>query len=265
MNSLLHNPDKYNVDDVGFIHFGDNCASGIIINNILNIPHKLPFMLARFYFESIINIMKNNFDGMYDEKNLVLGFPEDKKDERYTDAIGLCRPIRGFESVIKKYGNDDDIIIYNTLYDTTYRHHFVVDEDKILNYDFVVDQGQKKIENYYRYVDTKKLLIFINFQMKDKKEEDILWFEEHLKSQNLNYKLIIFTYNDIESKIIKNNNIITITPEKDWNDWWLMDEEKQQILYEHLYNLFIRAVDDVELPEFNNTMYGIKNIQKQRI
>ena len=58
---------------IDLYHFGDQCAPGIIINDILKQKNKKMFMLAVYIFNDILNYLTEfDLNSIYDKKYLVI-------------------------------------------------------------------------------------------------------------------------------------------------------------------------------------------------
>lgn len=237
---------KYTLDEVGFIHFGDQCAPGIIIDDILQIRTKLPFVLGHFSFSSILNILKCDFAGMYDKNSLALC-----NTQCSTQCNTQCntQSITDFRSIINNFGHGTDVV--NTKYNITFNHDFIVNSAncKILNYNFIINQAKTKLDNYKTYLKTKKFLLFLNFGHCPT-DTDLREFHKYAESLNKKYRLIIFTPPKHSARISRyaayGNKIIEIAPSMNWTEWWSSYDRYD--LYKHLYDLFVRANNDIDLP-----------------
>ena len=81
--------------------------------------------------------------------------------------------------------------------------------------------------------------VFINFT----DNVDNLNINDFLKlyENKIHFHLIIFTNNDY--KIIKHENISIIKLKNDYYDWWLMNKDTKNILYEEIYMRFIEVLN----------------------
>jgi hypothetical protein len=115
---------------IDLCHLGNACAPGILINEILKIKKKTLFMLAIYHFNDIITYLNdNNYENIYD-KNLLN---------------------------ISKYP------VINIKYNFKFLHDYVFKNNKIINYDFIIDRFNTKITNFKEMLIDKNLTIFINF------------------------------------------------------------------------------------------------------
>ena len=148
--------------EINLIHFGDQCASGIIINDILKIKKKQLFMLGIYNFNDIIKYLQDDtLDKIYDKKYL-------KKHNDYTKHL---------------------------LYNFKFNHDYKYDEySNIINYDFIKSRFIEKIKNYNQIFNLNMFNIFINFtnNVNNFNINDFL----QLYKNKINYHLIIFTNND---------------------------------------------------------------------
>lgn len=196
----------YNLD---LCHFGNQCAPGIIIDDILNICKKYLFMLGVYDFNKILNFLK------------------DDKYEKIYD---------------KTYLEIDKNCVFHKLYNFTFNHEFKIENSNFTNYDTVKKRFDEKIVNFRKMLSSKNKTIFITVAdyVDELKINDMLnWLKEHKK----NFHLIIITDKKYSNKHeSKDHTIIKI--ENTYKKWWLMEDKKKAIVYEEMYNKFIDCLKD---------------------
>lgn len=192
-------------------HLGDNCAPGIIINDILKCKIKKLFMLGGYSFNDILFYLKDgNYEKIYNEENLII--QEDKS-------------------------------IKHSLYNFVFNHDYNVINSKITNYNFIKDRFNIKIKNFKDMLLTEKTCVFITFNTNVdnlKINEMIDWFSHNKK----NFYLIIFTDKEYNNSNIEYSNKYSVIKLKNSCDGWFAQERKQKIiLYNEVYNEFIKCLE----------------------
>jgi len=192
------------------IHFGDNCAPGILINDILKIKKKQLFMLGVYPFNDILKyLQKNNLHEIYDKKYL-------KKTK--------------------------DNITNHLLYNFTFNHDYVYDGScNIINYEFVKERFKVKIKIYDDMFKQNALNIFINFtnDVDNLNIKDFL----HLYKNKIKFHLIIFTNNDYVD--INNDFISVIRLKNSYENWWAMHPTLKNILYNEIYFQYTKILNNI--------------------
>lgn len=196
-----------NKNEINLIHFGDQCAPGIIINDILKIKKKQLFMLGLYEFNDIIKYLQDDtLHKIYDKKYL-------KKDKNRTEHL-----------------------LYNFIFNHDYKYN---SHSNIINYDFIKGRFDEKIENYNQIFKLNMFNIFINFT-KNVNNFNINDFLQ-LYENKINYHLIIFTNNDYNS--INHENISIVKLKNNYDKWWQMNKQTKNILYKEIYTHFIEVLN----------------------
>lgn len=211
------------------IHFGEQCAPGIIIDEILKIKKKDLFMYAIYDFNSMLQYLK---DGDYEKiysRNLL--------------KISLENPE----------------LVHHTQYNFSFNHDYKHDNSEILNYDFCVQRFQLKIQNFKDMLVSESMGIFITFTNRPqhlKIDEMIDWL-----SIKKNFLLFIFTNTPYETS---NPRVRIIFLENCFDKWWRIKDASVKLkLYDEIYTKFICNLDDLKLTHnypktFQETGYKIK-------
>lgn len=213
----------YNLD---LCHFGNQCAPGIIIDDILNIRKKYLFMLGMYDFNKILNFLK------------------DDKYEKIYDKIYL-----------KIDGND----VVHKLYDFVFNHEFKIENSTFTNYDAVKKRFDEKIGNFRKMLSSENKTVFITVakDVDELKINDMLkWLKDHKKD----FHLIIITDKEYSNKKESEYHSI-IKLEKSFDRWWVMEDKHKVVLYKEMYNKFIACLKSKKIknnfPErYANTEYG---------
>ena len=219
----------YNTYNVDLFHFGDNCAPGIIIDDILNIHKKQLFMLAIYKFNDILDYLKENkYREIYD----------------------------------KKYFKIENQLIKNEKYNFIFCHDYTIVNNEITNYDVIKDRFEIKIKNFEEILRSEKPIIFISFSdnINNFKITDMLnW----LKCNKKNFHLFIFTTNDYSIHLNDPNlSIIRLTSKHDIWIWWRMEKETQKEVFKEIYERFIECCKNKNIhnnfpSSFEETSYYI--------
>ena len=193
--------------EINLIHFGDRCAPGIIINDILKIKKKQLFML-----------------GIYEFNNIIKYLQDDTLHKIYA------------KKYLKKKGDVTKHLLYNFIFNHDYKYDKY---SNIINYDFIKSRFNEKIKNYNEIFKLNMLNIFINFtnNVNNLNINDFL----QLYKNKINYHLIIFTNNDYNS--INHQNISIVKLKNNYDGWWLMNKNTKNILYEEIYIRFIEVLN----------------------
>lgn len=197
-----------NNSEINLIHFGNNCAPGIIIQDILKIRKKQLFMLGYYVFNDIIKYLQDdNLYKIYDKNYLI------KMEDGTTK---------------------------HKLYDFLLNHDFKYDDlSNIVNYDLVKKRFNEKINNYNEIFKLNICNIFINFTH-NVNNLDITGFLKLYKNK-INFHLIIFTDNNHKDIIDENISIIKL--KNTYTEWYLMNNERKDILYQEIYVRFIEVLN----------------------
>jgi len=211
----------YNVD---LCHLGDACASGIIIDEILNIRKKTLFMLGMYQFN---NILKYLHDGVYE--NIY------NKDDLYID-----------------------VHVKHRQYNFGFNHDYLIKDAEITNYDFIKARFDLKIKNFKESLvsPNKKLYITFTSIFNRLNITDML---EWLNKNAINYHLIIFTDNTNTSPCAQPN--LSIIKVSKFGGWWLFTPENKTVLYREIYEKFIDCCANLNIDHnfpktFDETYYA---------
>jgi hypothetical protein len=133
---------------VNFIHFGERCQTLIIIDLLLSIHRKTLFQYALHPFNTIIQILEdNNFMDIIDTKYL-------KHNEQYYEHL----------EIDKKYGFGHDTVFIHTKYNgSKIVHDYTIEDNKIINFNFVNDMYKSKINNFIEDIHSNNFVCFICF------------------------------------------------------------------------------------------------------
>jgi hypothetical protein len=217
------------------VHFGNCCAPGIIINDILNIKDKQLFQLGLYNFNDILEYLKESkYEEIYDKSHL---FFHNVK-------------ITEFYSRLNEYKTGS--IILNKKYNFGFNHDYVMQGYKIMNYEFIVNSFNIKIKNFKECLELEKKIIFITFTNVDIKALEMI---DLLKEKTNNwFKLIIFTSNKNLNYCFDKVELIYLNNE--YNNWFLKSPKDRLILYTEIYNKFYKTVNEyIKLSFFEDTFY----------
>ncbi len=223
----------YNID---LCHFGNNCAPGIIIDELLNIKKKTLFMLAIYHFNDILYYLNdNNYENIYNRELLYI---QKKNFEKHKT------------------------------YNFVFSHDYICDNNEISNYDLIKERFDIKISNFKNMLQSEDMTIFINFTLflHNLKIQDMLkWLENNKKT----FHLIIFTNNEYDINNYNYNNLSIIKLDLTFNEWWLMELQRKMDLYKEIYEKFIKCLLEKKIinnfpKTFEDTcFYKLKNNQIQ--
>jgi len=220
------------------VHFGNDCASGIIINDILNIKDKQLFQLGVFNFNDILEYLKeSNYEEIYSKSNL------------FFNGIKIIE----FHSYLKEYNYlPDEENLVNKKYNFKFNHDYALQDYKIINYEFIVDSFNTKIKNFKECLELKNKIIFITFTNVDIK---VLEMINLIKEKTNNwFKLIILTNNKNLNYCLDQVELIYLNNE--YYKWHLKSLKDRFILYMEIYNKFYKtAIEYINLPVFEDTFY----------
>jgi hypothetical protein len=197
------------MSNIDFCHLGDDCAPGIIIDDILNYNKKCLFMLGFYDFNNILLCLNDNhLEKIYNKDNLVV------------------------------LDNDN---VYHNYYHFTFNHDYKCENSNITNYDFIRERFYLKIQNFRSMLYSDNICIFITFtqNIDNLKINDMLnW----LSCNKKNFHLMIFTHNNFSTQI-SSNNLSIIKLENSFNEWYFMEYHTKFKVYQEIYNNFIRCLD----------------------
>lgn len=217
------------------VHFGNDCASGIIINDILGIKEKQLFQLGFYNFNDILEYLKESkYEEIYDKSHLF--FDNVKITEFYSD--------------FNEYKLGPSIL--NKKYNFNLNHDYFMQDYKIMNYEFIVNSFNTKIKNFKECLELENKIIFITFTNVDIK---LLEMIKLLKEKTNNwFKLIIFTNNKNLNYCFEQVELIYLNNE--YNNWFLKSPKYRLILYTEIYNKFYKTVNEyIKLSFFEDTFY----------
>jgi hypothetical protein len=243
------------------LYFGDHCGPGIIIWDILNRRDKLLFMLGAFTFDNILRFLKDrNFHSIYDKKYLV----NSKNDTLVTNIKSEIHKNYHFDNPIYSACIKHSKYNFHFLHDFIYSHQ----ENAILNYDFIVNQYNLKIQNTMNVFNNANPVLLINFlflaSCNDVIKSNINEMLHVLNSYmpHKKYYLLFFTNFDIPN--IHYDNVFFIKINTDYSNWHAIPNNLRVNLYLEIYNGFYNITKHLHLhdhfPEFKNTFYYQNNL-----
>jgi hypothetical protein len=193
---------------IDLCHLGDDCAPGIIIEDILKHKKKQLFMLGTYLFNDILSYLKDdNYETIYDRKYLRI-LPNNH--------------------------------IQHIKYNFILNHDYIISNSQISNYDFVKNRFDVKIKNFKELLLSENMCVFIVFSKNVdnlKIDEMIEWLSLHKK----NFHIIIFTP-EKHNKISYSDLYSIINMKYHYKDWWKMDITNKTILYKEIYKQFIQCL-----------------------
>jgi hypothetical protein len=222
-------------EKIKLVHFGNDCAPGIIINDILNIKGKQLFQLGFYNFNHILEYLKESkYEEIYDKSHL------------FFNNIKITE----FYSHLNEYKTGPSIL--NKKYNFNFNHDYFMQDYKIMNYEFIVNSFNIKIKNFKECLDLEKKIIFITFTNVDIKALEMI---DLLKEKTNNwFKLMIFTSNKNLNYFIDKVELIYLNNEYD--NWFLKSPKDRFILYMEIYNKFYKQASEyINLPVFEDTFY----------
>ena len=137
------------------IDFGNSCLPSILIHNILSSKKKHIFMRGMYSFNNICLFLEDGLlCDIYKKEYLTY---ENKPIEIFLDETQIY------------YHNSK---ITNTKYKFCFIHdfHYDISRNAIINYNFIMNQFNCKINNFKEICENNTLPIFINFSITMKKE-----------------------------------------------------------------------------------------------
>lgn len=222
-------------EKIKLVHFGNDCAPGIIINDILNIKGKHLFQLGFYNFNDILEYLKESkYEEIYDKSHL------------FFNNIKITE----FYSHLNEYKTGPSI--FNKKYNFNFNHDYFMQDYKIMNYEFIVNSFNTKIKNFKECLELEKKIIFITFTNVDIKALEMI---DLLKEKTNNwFKLIIFTSNKNLNYCFDKVELIYLNNE--YNNWFLKSPKYRLILYTEIYNKFYKTVNEyIKLSFFEDTFY----------
>jgi hypothetical protein len=212
------------MSQIDLVQLGNDCASGIIINDMLQQRVKNLFMLGLYEFNQIVNYLNsNNYENIYNRDLL-----EIRKD--------------GF--------------VYHKIHNFQFKHDYKLDDTntKIINYDFVKDRFDTKIKNFKEMLLSDKKTILVNFthSLRNMKIKSMIdWFNINKKGSN--FHLILFT-DDISSLVSCGEKFTIIKLSQPYMRWFNMDIPTKHKLYREIYTKFINRLIELNIVHsFPNT------------
>jgi len=207
-------------------HLGNQCAPGIIIDDILNIRKKTLCMLGIYHFNDILEFLK---DGSY----------EKIYDRNYLET----------------QGND----VKHTLYKFIFNHEFTIENWQITNYDAVKNRFDEKIRNFREMLQSNHKTIFINVA-EDVDTLNIDGMLNWLKENKRTFHLIIITDRHYNTRH-ESENLSIIKLENSFRGWWNMSDNTKVNLYQEIYNKFINCLEHKNIENnfpknYTDTEYG---------
>jgi hypothetical protein len=241
------------------MYLGDQCATNIIINDILKRKKKLLFMLGAFRFDNIVQFLEENkWEEIYDKKFL---------KPCNNSNVSLI-----FENTVNKNTHlfDLDNCIRNTKYNFNFHHDFLYDKhtNKILNYQFIVNQYNVKIKNTRELFTNDKPVIFINFvfahdMMKQLIPSNLNRMISVLKKQIPHKKFYIFFFTNFHDLHVSCENVHFIYLQNNYVEWSHKTPKQNFELYKEIYNKFYETTKKIGLQShfttFDKTPYFIEN------
>ena len=215
--------------DIELCHLGDDCASGIIIDDIIYQHKKLLFMLGEYHFNDIYNYLHNNhLEDIYNKDKLIIV----KNGVKHKD--------------------------YNFLFN----HDYYINNSVINNYDFIKLRFDEKIKNFRNILSSDTTCIFITFTKNIDKlniKNMIEWLTIHKKK----FHLMIFTNNDYTNDYNHTNlSIIKLT--NSYLEWYGFSKPVKEKLYKEIYDKFIERLQvvgiDNNFPKDYNDTYKTSRV-----
>ena len=194
-------------------HFGDQCAPGIIIDDILKQKKKKLFMLAVYLFNDILKYLTDNeLESIYD----------------------------------KQYFKLEKSVVH-TKYNFIFNHDYQIRNNKIHNYDHIKNRFNDKINDFKNMLENNNTKIFITFTG----NIDALYINEMMEClnnliKNKKFYLIIFSDNAFTELNIE--NVFKIKLDNKYDNWWVFDKNKKMILYKEIYTKFINVLTNNNIP-----------------
>lgn len=133
-----------------FIHLGDACAPGIIIQELLNIKTKQLFQLGGYYFNDILEFLKiDQYESIIEKTFLLNQYNENQQFSEFADEDD------------KHYHGHP---VLHSKFNFIFNHDFLVqNKTKIVNYGFIVREFEEKIRRFRASLIGDNVAIFITF------------------------------------------------------------------------------------------------------
>jgi len=199
---------------IELLHWGDQCAPGIIIDDILFQNKKTLFMLGIYSFNNILAFLKDDcLENIYDSNFL-----------EYRSAV---------ETKHTKYG-----FIFN--------HDYLYGENKeCTNYGIIKARFDKKINHFRETMEdenTMALCINITSNVDALQiDETIEWLQQNKKGGH--FHMILFTDKPFTRKIDPNDpSISVVSLQNTIGYWWSYPMIKKNALYNEFYTGFIQCL-----------------------
>ena len=248
------------------LYFGEHCAPGIIIWDILNKRDKLLFMLGSFTFNNILSFLKDrNFHCIYDTDYLV-----NSKNIYYKPNI---------KSELNQNIHFDNPLYDNCIMHSKYNFYFVHDyiysqqENSILNYNYIANQYKLKIENTINIFNNNNPVFIINFLFANECNNVIMnninEMLNVLNSYMPHKKYYILFFTNFEIPNIYFDNVFFIRLNNDYSNWHQTPNNLRFGLYKEIYDNFYNITQKVNLsnhfPIFEETHYYKNNVHNNEI
>lgn len=148
------------VKNVKFLHFGERCHPILIINMMLNINIKTLFQLGIYPFNTIVKILEDEkFDDIMNPKYLMT--VNSHPDGTYTLKEKNLNVLE--VDTVNRYCHIDTIIKHEIYDKLILVHDYGVEENTIVNYNFIQKSHKLKQQNFYEYIKSGDVLCFITF------------------------------------------------------------------------------------------------------
>ena len=223
--------------NIKYLHFGDRCQPYIIINLLLNIHTKTLFQLGVFPFNTIVEILdENKFDDIINPIYLKTVKYEYGTINTEYDKLEYLE-----NDKINGYCHNNQPIVHKKYNGMVLMHDYALEENIIVNYNYIQNSHKIKKNNFYEFIDSDDLLCFISFltdnNLKDLKYEkmyDLLKNKYNIK----NFIIVIFT---ADKTFIPNNlpncyEIIYL--DNEFHDDFNRTKEYRKILYNEIWIKF---------------------------
>jgi len=248
------------------MYFGDHCAPGIIIWDILNKRDKLLFMLGAFKIDHILLFLKDkNLHSIYDTNYLVNSKNQNLKPKIKSDLnqnIHFDNP---------KYDN----CIKHSKYKFCFVHDYIYshEENAILNYNYISNQYKSKIEKTINIFNNNNPILFLNFVYSNESTNYIInninEINNVLDSYISHKKYYILFFTNFEIPNIQNDNIFFIKITNDYSNWHKIPNNLRLNLYKEIYDNFYKITEKINLkhnfPVFEETYYYKTNIFNKKL
>lgn len=213
--------------NIELLHLGDQCAPGILIQDILGEKTKKLFMLAFFPFNNIIKYIKSdNYKTIYDNQYLSIN-----KDNH----------------------------VEHTLYKFRFNHDYKINNNKIINYNHISARFNEKIQNFKSMMSSDSIIIGITFTDSPNSLHISEMMNELLKRKP-NRKVYCIIYSYAKYTLEQYPNVYHVKLLQSYDKWWEIPLGKRYKLYKEIYEQFLHVLSKWTLqhnyPDFNSTEYG---------